>query len=138
MGRQLPETGDVVRVWTGWYWHYAIFVGMLGGVAPGVVELAKPREGGRVRRVAWTQFLGGRSFAVVTPPDAMPGHCVARRALAAIGRRGYDLLFWNCETFATECATGRGRSDQVRGIASLALVTACVGLAALADRRPAR
>jgi len=65
-----------------------------------------------------------------------------RRAQAALGRPGYNLLFDNCQHFAAWCATGERKSHQVEaallvagaaaGVASLLKITALVGIAVAA------
>jgi hypothetical protein len=42
------------------------------------------------------------------------------RAMFAIGRRGYNLVFNNCEHFATYCVTGKPVSHQVRRVRAVA------------------
>jgi hypothetical protein len=48
------------------------------------------------------------SFRCASTPDE-----VVARAKSRLGEEGYDLIWNNCEHFATECVTGEGFSDQV-------------------------
>jgi hypothetical protein len=50
-----------------------------------------------------------RSYSVCYIPDV-----VVQRAMSRLGERHYNLLFNNCEHFATWCKTGRSESQQVK------------------------
>jgi hypothetical protein len=96
------------------YLHHGIDIG------DGTVVHARPRDfrnpfgGGRVVRTSRADFAAGRIVRVVTEPAAAyPPDEVAARALAHVGRDGYDLVIDNCEHFATWCATGSRGSRQV-------------------------
>ncbi|XP_046558722.1 phospholipase A and acyltransferase 2-like [Haliotis rubra] len=41
---------------------------------------------------------------------------IVQRALSKIGKVGYNILFNNCEHFATWCRYGKEESDQVQGL----------------------
>jgi hypothetical protein len=61
-----------------------------------------------------TVTRGGRdSTHVVQHQSHLPADLVVRRALSRVGRRGYHLLFDNCEHFACWCVAGREESRQV-------------------------
>ena len=56
-----------------------------------------------------------------------------RNALARIGRVGYNLLFDNCEHFASWCRYGLSKSEQVDNfLTGAAVVTALVATAGIA------
>lgn len=56
---------------------------------------------------------GRDSVHVVTHQDAFSGDAIVERALSQTGRRGYHLIFDNCEHFACWCVVGRDESRQV-------------------------
>jgi hypothetical protein len=56
---------------------------------------------------------GQDSTHVVQHPSHFPADLVVHRALSRVGRRGYHLLFDNCEHFACWCVAGREESRQV-------------------------
>lgn len=53
----------------------------------------------------------------------------ADKALSRVGERGYNLFTRNCEHFATSCAYGEKRSNQVRAAAVVSL--GLIGVAAV-------
>jgi len=96
------------------YLHHGVDVG------DGTVVHARPHHfrnpfgGGCVVRTSHADFAEGRSVRVRNdPPAAFPPGDIVARALAHVGRDGYDLVIDNCEHFATWCATGRRSSRQV-------------------------
>ena len=75
------------------------------------------------------EFSCGNAVRVRTHPGApYSGEECARRALSRLGEDQYNLVFNNCEHFATWCATGEQRSPQVEravcGVAAAAAATA--------------
>ena len=74
------------------------------------------------------EFSCGNAVWVRTHPGApYSGEECARRALSRLGEDQYNLVFNNCEHFATWCATGEQRSPQVEraagGVAAAAART---------------
>lgn len=80
-----------------------------------------------LRRVSRERFADGE---IVTKVREIPWHMagVVRERLRELGRnpRKYDLLQWNCETFAEWLTSGVPRSAQVIGV--VVLVGAIVAL----------
>lgn len=79
-----------------------------------VVHLRKRTE--TIERTTLATFLAGsksqiyvQHYSVCYIPDV-----VIHRALSRLGERHYNLLFNNCEHFATWCKTGRSESQQVK------------------------
>ncbi len=96
------------------YLHHGVDVG------DGTVVHARPRQfrnpfgGGHVVRTSVAEFADGRGVRIRNdPPASFPPDEVVARALAHVGREGYDPVIDNCEHFATWCATGRRASRQV-------------------------
>ena len=96
------------------YLHHGIDLGDETVVHARPHDFRNPFGGGRVVRTSRVEFAEGRSVRVRNePPASFPADEVAARALAHVGREGYDLVIDNCEHFATWCATGRRSSRQV-------------------------
>ena len=55
-------------------------------------------------------------MSVMDHADASPAGVPLRRAMSRLGEQNYNLLFNNCEHFATWCKTGRHRSEQVDSV----------------------
>lgn len=89
------------------------------------------------RIVSFDDFARGRPTRVVSRDLSPAGRDQAvERALSRVGERSYSLGGWNCEHFASWCATGVACSQQVAGAAAafLAFLKAVVvaGAAVLA------
>jgi len=96
------------------YLHHGIDLGDGTVVHARPDDFRNPFGGGRVVRTSLAEFAEGRPLRVRhEPAAAFPSDVVADRALARVGREGYDLVVDNCEHFATWCATGRRASRQV-------------------------
>ena len=85
------------------------------------------------------EFSCGNAVWVRTHPGApYSGEECARRALSRLGEDQYNLVFNNCEHFATWCATGEQRSPQVEraagGVAAAAATAAVRATATTAAR----
>ncbi len=108
------QPGNHIKVGRGLYDHHGIYMGVRGGVHA-VAELAKPADGGRVRLVSWNMFGRGSRVEIVDHPEGLPLDAVVANVLHTRRWRRYGLLDWNCEHFATWCATHQPRSTQVEG-----------------------
>ena len=73
-------------------------------------------EGREILRSPVEEFCQGQPIAVIEHEHASPSGVTLRRAMGRIGEQNYNLLFNNCEHFATWCKTGRHRSDQVNSV----------------------
>ncbi len=97
-----------------------------------------------VRIVDYADFARGRPTRVVARDltEADRDRAV-ERALSLVGQRHYSLAGWNCEHFASWCATGVAYSQQVASAVAaflaflkalvFAIPAACLVSAALAD-----
>ena len=105
--------GDHILVSYGLYTHHGIDLG--DGT---VVEWSKGQEYSKgqpiIARVSFEEFSKGQAVTVVEYSHCDPPEIVVGRALSRIGETGYDLVFNNCEHFATWCKTGRAESVQVK------------------------
>lgn len=79
---------------------------------------------GIVRRTSFAEFMGDGSVVLERHESSFDPNDVVRRALSRLGESGYDVLFNNCEHFATWCKTGRARSAQVRRVGTALAVVA--------------
>jgi Lecithin retinol acyltransferase len=94
--------------------HHGIYVGQ--GY---VVHYTGPRKrDGAVCLDTLEVFAGSGGVRVVEYAAALPDRVVVRRALRRVGETKYDLIFENCEHFATWCKTGKSKSQQVRTAAA--------------------
>lgn len=101
--------GDHVRVWRGFYWHHAIYVG--NGQ---LIEFGQGILGGPVGYVSWSHFAKGQHVEVVRHSLTYSPDQIISNAKSQLGRNHFSLARANCEHFATWCATGRWESEQVR------------------------
>jgi uncharacterized protein YycO len=96
------------------------------------------------RIVSFGDFARGRPTRVVSRDMSSAGRDQAvERALSRVGERGYSLGGWNCEHYASWCATGVACSQQVAAaflaflkalvVASTAVLAAIALDAALAE-----
>ncbi len=117
------------------YLHHGVDVG------DGTVVHARPHDfrnpfgGGRVIQTSLAEFANGRSVRLRNdPPAVFSPDEVAERALAHVGRDGYDLVVDNCEHFATWCATGCRASRQVDIVMGRVAAAASRAVAAVSAR----
>ncbi|MEC7652444.1 MAG: lecithin retinol acyltransferase family protein, partial [Cyanobacteriota bacterium] len=73
-------------------------------------------EGREILRSSLDDFRQGQPLSVIDHADASPDGVTLRRAMSRIGEQNYNLLFNNCEHFATWCKTGRHRSGQIDSV----------------------
>ena len=83
------------------------------GIDLGDGTVAHYLEGREILRSPLEDFSQGQPIKVVHHPGASTPGVTLRRALSRIGEQNYNLLFNNCEHFATWCKTGRHRSGQI-------------------------
>ncbi len=107
--------GNQIYVWRnfnnleGVYQHHGIDVG-----DGSVIHYRKPSE--IIEQTSYDTFSRGNSVYVREYPQ---GFCfipevVVKRAFSRLGENKYNLLFNNCEHFATWCKTGVSESQQVK------------------------
>lgn len=130
--RNLPEmieinAGDHLRVprQHGLFAHHGIYLGD-GSVAHYL-------EGREILRSSISEFSYGQPLSTLVHAQCSPIRVTLQRAVNRIGEQNYNLLFNNCEHFATWCKTGRHRSLQVEGW----LHTSSLGALAIGQLMPA-
>ncbi len=105
-------TGTHLIVGRGLYTHHGIFVGRnrvihYSGMGSGLHK-------GCIESTSLETFLQGKQARVRTYKKVhFRGPEICRRARSRLGEDQYNLLFNNCEHFATWCATDRHTSKQV-------------------------
>ena len=86
------------------------------GIDLGDGTVAHYLEGREILRSPIEEFCQGQPISVIEHEHASPSGVTLRRAMGRIGEQNYNLLFNNCEHFATWCKTGRHRSGQVDSV----------------------
>ena len=86
------------------------------GIDLGDGTVAHYLEGREILRSSTDDFRQGQPLTVIAHADASPTRVTLQRAMSRIGEQDYNLLFNNCEHFATWCKTGRHRSGQVDSV----------------------
>ena len=86
------------------------------GIDLGDGTVAHYLEGREILRSPISEFSQGEVVSVMDHTDASPAGVTVRRAMSRLGEQNYNLLFNNCEHFATWCKTGHHRSVQVDSV----------------------
>ena len=86
------------------------------GIDLGDGTVAHYLEGREILRSPLEEFSQGQPLRVISHAEASPVGVTLRRAMGRLGEQDYNLLFNNCEHFATWCKTGRHRSSQVNSV----------------------
>ena len=86
------------------------------GIDLGDGTVAHYLEGREILRSPLEEFSRGQPLRVISHPDSSPVGVTLWRAMGRLGEQDYNLLFNNCEHFATWCKTGRHRSGQVDSV----------------------
>lgn len=133
-----PRAGDVIYVDRGLYKHYGVYVGrgqVVHFAAKDGSEISS--DNAIIHKCTLAAFLKGGKLLV----DTLIKHKysfreTALRALSCVGERGhrdngYNLVFNNCEHFASWCASGEERSRQVesavQGVVAAAATAVVIG-----------
>ena len=106
--------GDQIYVWRqlakidGVYQHHGIDIG-----DGSVIHYRKPSE--IIEQTSWEIFSRGNKVYIRQYPQGFSflPEFVTKRAISRLGENNYNLLFNNCEHFATWCKTGISRSKQI-------------------------
>ena len=86
------------------------------GIDLGDGTVAHYLEGREILRSPISKFSQGEVVSVLNHANASPAGVTLRRAMGRLGEQNYNLLFNNCEHFATWRKTGRHRSGQVDSV----------------------
>ena len=83
------------------------------GIDLGDGTVAHYLEGREILRSPMEEFTQGNESSIINHAQESSTGVTLRRAMSRIGEQDYNLLFNNCEHFATWCKTGRHRSSQI-------------------------
>ena len=83
------------------------------GIDLGDGSVAHYLEGREILRSPIEEFTQGNESSIINHARQSSTGVTLRRAMSRIGEQDYNLLFNNCEHFATWCKTGRHRSSQI-------------------------
>ena len=86
------------------------------GIDLGDGTVAHYLEGREILRSSLKEFSQEQPTRVISYAMASPVGVTLRRAMGRLGEQDYNLLFNNCEHFATWCKTGCHRSGQVNSV----------------------
>ena len=108
-----PERGDHIRVSRVLYSHHGIFISpdevihFTAGDDDSILDWSKAK----VMKTDLQTFLAGGTLEVARYDDdeVYPVDDVVEYARSCVGDTGYNLIFENCEHFATECKIGEHR-----------------------------
>lgn len=106
--------GDHIQINRGGYYHHGIDLG--DGTVIHFSGEPMRKSNAVIRRSLMIEFIGddGEYSVVNYPPiRCLPPDEVVARAFSFLGQRLYNLVFRNCEHFATYCKTGEWKSAQV-------------------------
>ena len=112
-----PVFGQYGRFYT----HHGIYIGgqqviHYGGYANGFSSSDTDKQ---VALVSLDSFRGAQTVQVRQHVRRFSRQAVVQRARSRLGENDYNLLWRNCEHFATWCWTDEERSDQVRKAAKV-------------------
>ncbi|MBQ9807119.1 MAG: lecithin retinol acyltransferase family protein [Clostridia bacterium] len=122
-----PAEGDMIRVKLGSIYHYGVFVSEEEVIQFGLAPSARPTLKDSEIEVCISDidvFLCGGFLEVAEferaekKKNRRPKDAVAY-ARENLGRRGYNILYNNCEHFAYECVTGKPYCSQTADVREL-------------------
>ncbi|MBR5797467.1 MAG: lecithin retinol acyltransferase family protein [Clostridia bacterium] len=122
-----PSAGDMIRVKLGSIYHYGVFVSEGEVIQFGLAPSARPTLKDSDIEVCASDidaFLCGGFLEVAEfdraekKKNRRPKDVVAF-ARDNLGRRGYNILYNNCEHFAYECVTGKPYCSQTADVRAL-------------------
>ena len=123
----MPQSGDMVRVKSGYIYHYGVFVSEKEIIQFGLAPAA--RTGVKECDVCvcasdLPTFLHGGTLekAVFDEKDKkqpLPADVIVQKARSRLGEKGYHLLYNNCEHFAYECVLNEKKCTQTDDVRSL-------------------
>ncbi|AVH68453.1 lecithin retinol acyltransferase family protein [Nostoc sp. 'Peltigera membranacea cyanobiont' N6] len=107
--------GDHIYVVCGAYTHHGIDCG-----DGRVIHYTKSSGSGIIARNSLSAFASGKPILARKYDKCDSPNVVMQRAEERLGEVAYDLLFNNCEHFATWCKTGIHKSEQVKNAGAVA------------------
>ncbi len=117
-----PKMGDIVRIKIKFYHHYGIFIDESRVVAFGMPDnTGVDPETIEVLETDVVTFMHGSTLetAVLDRDEKRQRRSPKKTveyAVSQLGRKGYHILYNNCEHFANECVFGEARSNFVDSV----------------------
>ncbi len=105
MAHKTWKQGDHIYVNYGGFTHHGIYCGS-GKVIHYGAE-------GKICEESLDRFTCGRSISIQKYRHSSHSKKVVSRARSRLGEKNYNLIFNNCEHFATWCKIGSSRSKQI-------------------------
>jgi len=109
------KVGDHIRVNRTAYYHHGIYIGedlvihFTGDILNKMIS--------KIEKTNLATFSKGDELEVVEYKLCKPINWTVDTAYSFIGKKDYNLIFNNCEHFATYCKTGKNESKQVKNAA---------------------
>ena len=113
MTRKNLKRGDHIYVSYGGFTHHGIYCGDDRVIHYG--------SRSKICEVSLSDFAKHHDVSVQKYDHAYPADRVVSRAKKRLGEKKYNLLFNNCEHFATSCKVGRSRCRQLENPAKAAV-----------------
>lgn len=121
-----PAAGDMIRVKLGSIYHYGVFVSeeevIQFGLAPTARPTLKDNEievcASNIDEFLCGGFLEVAKFELSDKNKRRPKDVIAY-ARQSLGKRGYNIIYNNCEHFAYECVTGKPYCSQTADLRSM-------------------
>ena len=112
--------GDIIRVYTGRYYHFGIYIGdetVIHFAGPDPHTLTDASKAA-VRKDSLDHFSMGKSlevrdYSLEEKLKKRPPKKVIGEAVSQIGKAGYDIIYNNCEHFVNKCVFGVAYSTQI-------------------------
>ena len=122
-----PVAGDLIRVKLGSIYHYGVFVSeeevIQFGLAPSARPTLKDSEievcASDIDAFLCGGFLEVAEFDRAEKKKNRRPKAIVAFARESMGKRGYHILYNNCEHFAYECVTGKPYCSQTDGVRAL-------------------
>ncbi len=114
------KPGDIIRVYTGRYYHFGIYIGddmVIHFAGPDPHTLTDASKA-KIRRDSLEHFAMGknlevRDYSIEEKIKKRSPKKVIEEASSQIGNAGYDIIYNNCEHFVNKCVFGIAYSTQI-------------------------
>ena len=123
--REVKE-GDILRVNTGRFYHFGIYVGneeVIHFAGPSLSELTDA-QAALVRKDTLSHFSMGkhlevRQFSFKEKLKKRSVKKIIEEAYNSLGTGGYDIIYNNCEHFVNRCVFGIAYSTQIEELRNM-------------------
>ena len=123
----MPQSGDMVRVKSGYIYHYGVFVSeceiIQFGLAPtariGIKECDVTVCSSDLEAFLHGGVLEKAVFEEKDVQKPLPSDVIVQKARSRLGEKGYHILYNNCEHFAYECVLNEKKCTQADDVRSM-------------------